>query len=472
MQTTANILDWEEVKNFALDDPLEEYGFSTRLAYENNWTLHYTQLAILEYKKFMYLAAVGNQMVSPSEIIDKVWHLHLIFTQSYESLCHVLGKRIEHIPSTHKKEERKTFDEARDVTKKLYAKYFDNTPPTEIWEANSFEEAIVFNPSKIKGKYVKKIGVLSFIMIVCFIFLFYQDNIKLIQNPDFLAYSWLFYFTSSILFFSLLPLWSFIMMKMYKKNNILNDLHPFELIYFKRKKVTDIIFGVYNHLIKSKRLGIKSKKIEIRRRGFTKSMFENCILNEVNEHKKGDYSEQVKRLSSKNIFKQVENSCKQIEHSVLGSVFFQIVFFSTIIFCALLLGICFTRLYLGIQNDKAVSALVVSLFFYCITFVSLINRTSKYFIKHQLRKTFRKDLIDKKRTTWEWDYFVRERYFFDLAFLSLLRYYSYNTSFSSRSSLAGSASDFSGNSCGSSCGSSCGGGCGSGCGGGCGGCGS
>ena len=62
--------DWEEVKSFTLDDALEEYGFSTRFAYENHWTLHYTQQAILEYKKFMYLAAACNQMVSPSEIIS------------------------------------------------------------------------------------------------------------------------------------------------------------------------------------------------------------------------------------------------------------------------------------------------------------------------------------------------------------------------------------------------------------------
>ena len=64
-----------------------------------------TQKAIEEYKKFMYLAATSNQMVSPSEIVDIVWHQHLIFTNSYSDFCNLLGKRIEHIPSTHNKSE-------------------------------------------------------------------------------------------------------------------------------------------------------------------------------------------------------------------------------------------------------------------------------------------------------------------------------------------------------------------------------
>lgn len=75
---------WNEIEKFDFDFSLSEYGFSTRLAYENEWTTFFTQKAIEEYKKFMYLAATSNQMVSPSEIVDIVWHQHLIFTQSYK----------------------------------------------------------------------------------------------------------------------------------------------------------------------------------------------------------------------------------------------------------------------------------------------------------------------------------------------------------------------------------------------------
>ena len=100
---------WQSAKDFDLDYPMAEYGFSTRLAYENSWTMHFTQHAILEYKKFMYLAATANQMVSPSGIVDVVWHQHLIFTQSYQEFCTLLGKKIEHIPSTHNRAEQEKF---------------------------------------------------------------------------------------------------------------------------------------------------------------------------------------------------------------------------------------------------------------------------------------------------------------------------------------------------------------------------
>src|ERR1700752_1477695 len=96
---------WLKVSEFDLDDPMSEYGFSTRLANENYWTRDFTKKAIAEYKKFMYLAGTSDLMVSPSEIVDVVWHQHLIFTSSYSEFCNVLGKTIQHVPSTHNKED-------------------------------------------------------------------------------------------------------------------------------------------------------------------------------------------------------------------------------------------------------------------------------------------------------------------------------------------------------------------------------
>jgi hypothetical protein len=73
---------------------MSEYGFSSRLAKENYWSKNFAKKTILEYKKFMYLAAMSDMMVSPSEIIDVVWHEHLIFTQSYKEFCDLLGRQI------------------------------------------------------------------------------------------------------------------------------------------------------------------------------------------------------------------------------------------------------------------------------------------------------------------------------------------------------------------------------------------
>ncbi len=100
---------WNEILAYDLDAPFSEYSFSLRLANENHWTKNFTELAVLEYKKFMYLAAISDMMVSPSGIIDVVWHQHLIFTQSYEAFCTVVGKRIQHVPSTHNRKIFKDF---------------------------------------------------------------------------------------------------------------------------------------------------------------------------------------------------------------------------------------------------------------------------------------------------------------------------------------------------------------------------
>lgn len=71
---------WNKVVNFNIDGPVSEYNFSARLENENYWTINFAAAAILEYKKFMYLAAVSGAMVSPSEIVDVVWHQHLVYT--------------------------------------------------------------------------------------------------------------------------------------------------------------------------------------------------------------------------------------------------------------------------------------------------------------------------------------------------------------------------------------------------------
>ncbi|MDQ0640817.1 hypothetical protein QF042_004382 [Pedobacter sp. W3I1] len=54
---------WNSVQQFDFDHPSGEYIFSIRLASANRWTKDFTEKAILEYKKFMYLAAISDVMV-------------------------------------------------------------------------------------------------------------------------------------------------------------------------------------------------------------------------------------------------------------------------------------------------------------------------------------------------------------------------------------------------------------------------
>jgi len=123
---------WKNVENFSLDEPTDVYGFSTRLANENKWTINFTKSALLEYKKFMYLAATSDKMVSPSEVVDTVWHQHLVFTKSYNEFCNLLGRKIEHVPSTHNSKDHRKFAAAKERTKIIYEETF-GVQPEEIW---------------------------------------------------------------------------------------------------------------------------------------------------------------------------------------------------------------------------------------------------------------------------------------------------------------------------------------------------
>jgi hypothetical protein len=141
---------WQKICDFDFDDPAGgNYTFTIRLAKENYWSKNFTELAVLEYKKFMYLAAIADQIVSPSEIVDVVWHQHLVYTNSYNDFCKLAGKQIQHIPSTHNKEDFNRFKLARERTKLLYEKEFGEQP-YEIWQKKDMYATLNLEKSKLK----------------------------------------------------------------------------------------------------------------------------------------------------------------------------------------------------------------------------------------------------------------------------------------------------------------------------------
>ncbi|MBW7676703.1 glycine-rich domain-containing protein [Chryseobacterium chendengshani] len=140
---------WKKIEEYDLDQPPSDYDFSLRLAHENYWTQNFTKQAVLEYKKFMYLAAVSDMMVSPSEIVDTVWHQHLIFTKSYHEFCQILGKQIQHIPSTHNKKDFTKFKDAKERTVKLYETHFGKQHDI-IWNYSNPYESLHLDKSNFE----------------------------------------------------------------------------------------------------------------------------------------------------------------------------------------------------------------------------------------------------------------------------------------------------------------------------------
>jgi hypothetical protein len=126
---------WSGIKSFEIDDPEATYSFSDRLSTENGWPLAFALAAIDEYKKFMFLQCVSDDSLTPSDQVDQVWHLHLLYTRSYwDEFCgKILQRRIHHGPTKGGTKERTKFSDRYQKTLTLYKENFDQTPPGDIW---------------------------------------------------------------------------------------------------------------------------------------------------------------------------------------------------------------------------------------------------------------------------------------------------------------------------------------------------
>ena len=129
---------WNNIKNFELDDISADFTFSDRLARENGWSIHYTIRAIIEYKKFIFLLCISSHPLTPSDQVDQVWHLHLLYTRSYwEDMCRdLLGRQIHHGPTKGGNAESDKFTDWYNKTKELYTNAFNYSPPLDIWPAD------------------------------------------------------------------------------------------------------------------------------------------------------------------------------------------------------------------------------------------------------------------------------------------------------------------------------------------------
>lgn len=128
---------WNKLSDYRLDDPSAAYRFSDRLAHENGWPKSFARQAVDEYKKFVYLAAISDTPVTPSDIVDQVWHLHLTFTRSYwDDMCaNVLARPLHHGPTKGGRSEDAKYRKQYAETLALYRSEFGTEPPAEFWPA-------------------------------------------------------------------------------------------------------------------------------------------------------------------------------------------------------------------------------------------------------------------------------------------------------------------------------------------------
>ncbi len=127
-----------KILDFEFDLPTANFSFSDRLSRENGWSLYFALQAIQEYKKFMYLIAQSAEPLTPSDQIDQVWHLHLLYTKSYwEDFCkNTIGKEIHHGPTKGGQDERNKYKILYENTKKIYFEVFNQVPPPQLWPSS------------------------------------------------------------------------------------------------------------------------------------------------------------------------------------------------------------------------------------------------------------------------------------------------------------------------------------------------
>ncbi|NML37345.1 hypothetical protein HHL17_09055 [Chitinophaga sp. G-6-1-13] len=130
---------WIRIENYAIDDANAVIPFSKKMAQTENWTPHFTRDAIQEYKRFVYLCCIAENGVSPSVVVDKVWHMHLLYTTEYwKNFCpNILQRELHHFPNVGGITDYKKHHDWYLETLILYIQVFKQNPPAKFWRIPS-----------------------------------------------------------------------------------------------------------------------------------------------------------------------------------------------------------------------------------------------------------------------------------------------------------------------------------------------
>lgn len=110
-------------------------GFLRRLARDNQWSIAYAERAFSEYLRFVFLARVHDEPVTPSDQVDQVWHLHLQYSRNYWThFCpKVLQRILHHGPTRGGSSEGVKWTQQYADTRAAYARWFGQPAPVDLW---------------------------------------------------------------------------------------------------------------------------------------------------------------------------------------------------------------------------------------------------------------------------------------------------------------------------------------------------
>lgn len=444
---------WVTIEKYDLDDPISEYGFSTRLQNENFWTSNFTKEAILEYKKFMYLAASTDFMISPSEIIDVVWHQHLIFSTSYDQFCALLGKKIEHIPSTHNDADFERFKLAKERTKKAYLNFFGEQP-SSIWAYTDIYQPLQLPKYKLRtsGFIYRLFLILLTVIISCYGLL---KLYPLIDNPYFII-GYLFLLAAG--FFSLERYNRHrlvVLLNSWPKDVFIFNLSPSELVYAEHQQLSHIVHGVISNLILKESIQIlPDQKLSSTENHKVENVQEFSSLQALRKSGPSNYEQLLNSLILKPGFNTTARAIKGFDKYLRKSAFFVRLNNENLLVLFTLFFLGLVRVYTGSMNEKPIVLLVIVLSAYLVFIIYYLRRLRTLFSTKILPKFYENQLRASPDDNHQWDYFLLGTAALVPFLIPIVE--RRRESGADTGSDGGGSGSSDGNSCGSSCGS-CGG---------------
>jgi hypothetical protein len=133
---------WENIKAKFGGADASEKAFAVKIAAKHGWKNRFALKAIAEYKKFIYLGIVSDFLVTPSKVIDVVWHEHILFSKAYRIFCAgVIEQNFDHHPELIPMAGQTGRFSAQYLdTINLYQTEFNAVPPPDIWGDTKFDK--------------------------------------------------------------------------------------------------------------------------------------------------------------------------------------------------------------------------------------------------------------------------------------------------------------------------------------------
>ena len=134
---------WNHVAEVFGGGDASTLAFASKIARKHGWSTRFAMRAIEEYRKFVFLGVTGDTVVTPSKVIDTVWHEHVLFTKAYREFCRdVLQRDFDHHPELVPSDAQPVvYAQQYDATLARYAVECRVPPPAEFWGTPKFPRA-------------------------------------------------------------------------------------------------------------------------------------------------------------------------------------------------------------------------------------------------------------------------------------------------------------------------------------------